>query len=159
MPAIDDTTLTLLRDRNVLTMRRSLKIIGTLLRGVPVADLTDKRDGAEGWSARHIICHLRDFDAILFSRIRAIIEQDNPTYPDEVAARNRYHEQDVWAAFDALAASREAMASYVAALPPYALLRTGTHSVYGEQTALTIVAWVSVHDNDHLEQLTRVLLG
>jgi hypothetical protein len=142
-------------------MRKNLRNIGYIVQDTPLHDLTTYRDGGEGWTALQVVCHLRDFEAIFLHRAHITVEQDVPALPfpspDELAAKNRYHEQDIYAAYAAWGETRAEYIAYQEALPESAWEQLANHPTRGQvslQDQLIVTAW---HDVNHLEQILRVL--
>lgn len=142
-------------------MRKNLQNIGYIVRDTPLHDLTTYRDSGEGWTALQVLCHLRDFEAIFLHRARITVEQDVPDLPfpspDELAAQNKYHEQDIYAVYADWVRIRGEYIAYQEALLEAAWARIANHPVRGQvslQDQLIVTAW---HDVNHLEQILRVL--
>ena len=68
----------------------------TLLGGP--ADALRRRPSDDRWSPLEYACHVRDVFALYDQRLRLMLEEDDPLYPnwdqDATAVEQRYHEQD-----------------------------------------------------------------
>jgi hypothetical protein len=153
--------LTKVKDRHILMMRRTMKIITNVLKSASHEELTTLRDGPDGWTPLEILCHLRDFNAVFFERARQTIEQESPALQSrdhlQMVIDGQYNQQDPAAVLADMQATREQMAAFYEALPMEAFARTAIHANYGLQTLMDFVMQVGHHDIDHLEQMTRVL--
>lgn len=142
-------------------MRRSLKIIAHLIELTPPADLTSYRDGGAGWTVRDVLCHLRDFEAIFLERSRITVEEDFGALPfpdpDQVAAERNYAGQSVEQAYTEWARNREVLLAYLTERDEDQWQCTANHPKRGAislQDQLVLTVW---HDNNHLEQMIRIL--
>ncbi len=150
-----------MRTRHLLLMRRSMKTLRHVVRTADPAALKTKRDGPEGWTPMVILGHLRDFNAIFYKRARQIVEEDRPVLTPynhlQMVIDHKYAEQDPLAVIEDMAAERERMAAFYESLSLEQLLRVAIHPEDGERPLYDFMMQVGHHDNDHLEQLTRVL--
>ncbi|GIK28076.1 MAG: DinB family protein [Chloroflexi bacterium] len=155
--------LTRIQRRHVLLMRRTMKSLANIVRAADPDALRTKRDGPDGWTPVEILCHLRDFNAIFHRRAQQTVAEDRPvlvTYDHEqMVIDHRYAEQDPYAVLEDMAAERERMAAFYQALTPDQLLRVAIHPDDGERPLYDFLMQVGHHDNDHIEQMTRVLAG
>ncbi|MBK9124319.1 MAG: DinB family protein [Chloroflexi bacterium] len=149
--------------RHVLLMRRSMKSLASIVHAADPDALQTKRDGPEGWTPLEILCHLRDFNAIFHRRARQIVAEHRPVLVPydhlQLVIDNHYAEQDPYAVIEDMAAERERMAAFYESLTPDQLLRVAIHPEDGDRPLYDFLMQVGHHDNDHLEQITRVLAG
>ncbi len=147
--------------RFIKALKRTPVLLDALLCGVTQERASAARDGADGWNVVEIVCHLRDFEAIFFSRARQIVEEDHPVlvpFDHEILAReNDYAAQDLGAAFAALIETRLAFIEWLKARGESDWGRGGVHPESGEYTLLEQAMQVACHDIDHLEQIARCL--
>lgn len=151
----------LLRQRLIDSLRKNVQVLGHLLPGVTQAEASTWRDGPNGWTILEIVCHLRDYDTIFLERCHLMMSHNHPTFPvyDHLAmvVERAYNQQDLAQAYAALAASRESFTAFFNELEDAHWQRTGQHVEQGLYTLYTLVAHVSWHDINHIEQITRIL--
>ena len=147
-------------------LEHSGKTLGHIL-----ADLTQERaqtirDGADGWSALEILCHLRDYQAIFAERIQRILAENMPIFtPYDESARlamvveNDYANQDLQAVFADYAATRRQMIDLLASLDDDQWRREGRFADDDIVDLTMPVVHTLLHDADHTEQIARILSG
>ncbi len=149
------------RDKALRSLRKNQGLFAMLLQGVSAAASRSLRDGAEGWNAVEIMCHLADFESIFFDRARRMLVEDNPRFPSvdqlELVKANRYADQNLEATWRRWSREREAFIDWLAGLEDEALTRPGVHPETGDMTILQLAINTVLHDIDHMEQLGRVL--
>ena len=149
------------RDKALRSLRKNQGLIAMLLDGVTGADARSLRDGAEGWNAVEIMCHLADFEGIFFDRARRMLVEDNPRFPPvdqlELVEKNRYAVQALDPVWRRWSREREAFIAWLEELDDEALARPGIHPETGDMTILQLAINTVLHDIDHMEQLGRVL--
>lgn len=149
------------RDKATRSLRRNQALFAMLLEGVTVAEARSMRDGADGWNAVEIMCHLADFESIFFDRARTMLAQDNPGFPKvdqlELVESNRYSQQELEPTWRRWSREREAFIDWLEGLEDEALARPGMHPETGDMTILQLAINTVLHDIDHMEQLGRVL--
>jgi uncharacterized damage-inducible protein DinB len=138
------------------------KSVEWLLRTGDPAALTQYRDGGSGWTALETLCHLRDFEKVFLDRLHLTVEQDNPTLPfpkpDDVAAERNYSgERDVNSVLAAWKANRVELLAYLKARGDDDWERPAVHPVRGVLTLNDQLALSTLHDTNHMEQMTRTL--
>lgn len=158
-----DAQLTRVRDRHLLMLERSLKIISHIVGSADRAALTGKRDGPDGWTPLEILCHLRDLEDNFIRRARSVVEQDRPTFillpVNEMVVERDYNAQDPLAALTQFAAGRADLLAYFAGVRDDDWTRAGLHPERGEQSLIDVLMHVAHHDHEHIEQMTRILAG
>jgi hypothetical protein len=149
------------RKRHIRLMSKTLDTLGNVLKYVTPAQATGPTDGPEGWSVLEVLCHLRDFDEIFHQRAAMIVEQ---TYPlltaydqDAIAVERDYKAQNITQVYVDLVKSRRAFIEFFEALEDHQWDRAGVHPEYGHWSLTDCVMQVGLHDNDHIEQITRIL--
>ncbi len=134
-----------------------------------VAHLVAERDDREldqaragGWSARVIMAHLRDDEAMVMRmRLVRMLTEDNPLLPDFdenawAANRNTGRDQKETLLGD-FTLQRQASLNILRRLDEAHWGRQGRHEVNG---AITVQSWVEhwvEHDREHITQLERAL--
>lgn len=151
-----------LQKRHIRLMQNSVKTLGHILQLVPPETAVSRRDGPNGWTILEVICHLRDFDGFFYDRVIMMLEQDHPTLPaydhEQIAIDRRYNEQNLHQAYADLVASRERFVTLFKSLDAAQWSRTGIHPERNSFGITDAAIQVGHHDNDHLEQITRILV-
>ena len=115
------------------------------------ADVT-VRPNQQTWSALEYAAHVRDVFRIFDVRLRLILEQTDPPFPnwdqDETAIAERYNEQDPVVVDAELRAAGAAVADNFAAVTPELRSRTGRRSDGASFTVETLARYF-VHDPIH----------
>ncbi len=149
------------RERHIGAMQTSCDILEHILQDVTDAQARALRDGPDGWSIVEIVCHLRDFDEIFYSRAQMMQAQTQPQLPaydhEAMAIERDYQAEDLAEALAALKASRARFIAFLAGLTPEQWERDGVHPERNSFTMTDAAMQVGLHDLDHLEQITRVL--
>lgn len=151
-----------IRNWQIDQLRKNIKIIAHFISGVTYEDATTYRDGGEGWTVLEVMCHLRDFEQVFIERACHIVEQrpgDLPfPNPDQLAAERKYNEQSFIDAFGAWTDQREAQLRYFEDRREEEWSHTANHPRRGKMTLtdhLMLTVW---HDNNHLEQMVKILM-
>jgi hypothetical protein len=144
------------------TLRKTPALLEELLRGVSQADAARLRDGADGWSALFVVCHLRDFEAIFRQRVELMLAEEGPIlFPAvsnaELEQNNHYAAQDLRSVLADLSAQRSAFITRLEGLSDEQWGRVGRHPEQGPGTILDVAINAGLHDVDHLEQLLGCL--
>lgn len=143
------------------TLRKTGALLEDMLRGVTQAQAAELRDGPDGWSALHVVCHLRDYEITYRERIELMLAQDNPNFVvisnEAWEARGDYANQDLRAVLADIAARRAALIARLEGLSDEQWLRPGAHPLQGPATVLDVAVNTGLHDIDHIEQIMRCL--
>jgi DinB superfamily len=149
-------------EKALRSLRKTPVILDAFLR-----DLTSERaraatDGPDGWSVLFVMCHLRDYEEIYTERVRLMLDQERPTFPnpltnDELIAHNDYARQDVHKIFRDYLEKRRAYVALLENLTPAQWSRPGIHPTTGETTVLEFAINTAIHDLNHIEQIARSL--
>jgi DinB superfamily len=149
-----------------------------------VSDATlSRRPEATSWSAKEIVCHLRDIEELAMMRFRMMLAMEEPrvlvagAMPIDLAAwglregeplpvdPNRWAEERQYLRHDgdaALAAFRRRRAdtlAFVKRLTPVEWPRGSVHPTLGRMTYGDWLALLAGHDDNHVDQLRRALDG
>jgi hypothetical protein len=109
------------------------------------------------WSPMEVIKHIRDAETVLYSRIKRILEADNPyldfqmvwDWADKPAAAS----ESTAAIFDSYSASRAATIDILQNTPLRDWWRTAIHEEFGPVTLIEQVSYFTAHEISHLRQL------
>jgi hypothetical protein len=142
-----------------------------------------RRPDAHNWSAREIVCHLRDVEELFQVRFHTVLALDEPRIlvlgagaddltawriggsighpldPDRWAAERQYARNDTHDALGAFARRRAEVLTLLGSLSPAEWRRGGIHLRRGRLELLDWVASLAGHDDNHLDQLERALDG
>ncbi len=151
----------LLRERLIDSLRKNIQVLGHILQPVTQPQSMTWRDGADGWTVLEVVCHLRDFDEIFLERGQLMLQNNHPTFPvyDHLVMveERAYNEQNLLQVLGSFQQSREQFVRFFAGLTDEQWQRTGQHRTQGQYTMETLAAHVAWHDNNHLEQISRIL--
>jgi hypothetical protein len=125
-----------------------------------------RRPDPKNWSAKECICHLRDTEEFLFSRIEQLTAMNEPTLfawtglsPDRWAEERQYLRHDVSEAIGHFRRRRGETLTFLRTLTPNQWQRAGVHPTRGRVTVDGLVTLMAWHDDNHLDQLRRALAG
>jgi hypothetical protein len=123
-----------------------------------------RRPVAEAWAPVEVICHLRDAEEMFGERVETILANDEPVLPDagpsdRWAHERQYRRHDPVVALTHFRRRRGESLETLIALPPADWQRGGERPGRGRYTIDRLVALMTWHDDNHLEQLTRALEG
>lgn len=145
------------------------------------SDVDLSRRPADGWSAKEIVCHLRDIEELCILRYHTMLVMDDPKVlvagapprdavawgisddvpfplsPERWAVDRQYLRNDTPEALDAFRRRRREVLAFLAALTPGQWQRGSIHPEHGRVTFEEWLAGVAGHDDNHLEQLRLAL--
>jgi len=145
--------------------------------------ILSRRPAPASWAATEVICHLRDIEELFMLRFRTMLAMDEPKFlvlgempndlaewgivagdplpldPDRWAEERQYLRNDTSVALAALTRRREETLSLLNRLTPEQWRRGSIHATLGRMTFEDWVALVAAHDDNHLDQIRRVLEG
>ena len=128
--------------------------------GGATADMLEQRDG-DGWSAIDVLKHVRDVVQVYGLRFKWMILDDDPFLPDydedRWVADSPDRAADVEEMLREIEAYRAETVRLLRALDPAGWSRTGRHEMRGRLTLEPYVRHQLAHEEQHLEQLRRVL--
>ena len=143
-------------------MSRTADDFAAAILGVSDADLS-RRPDAKNWSAKEIVCHIRDVEEMFMDRIKLILATDGakfaPVDADPWVTMRQYQRNSAHEALAAFRSLRGAMLALLRGLTADQWARSGTHITRGPLTIGDIVLHATRHDDDHLDQLKRALKG
>jgi hypothetical protein len=142
-----------------------------------------RRPAPASWSAKEVVCHLRDIEELFTLRFRTMLAVDEPTFlvlgemppdrtawgiaegdalpldPDRWAEERQYLRNDTGLALAALHRRRQETLAVLGQLEPQQWQRGSVHVTLGRMTFADWVALIAAHDDKHLAQLRRALEG
>ena len=131
------------------------------LDGATDADLD--RHGPAGWSARMVVHHLADSEAMAYTRVRRLLADDAPVviqgYDEPTWAERLHYGRPIETSLSVVEAVRAASLSLLGTLTEDEWSRTGTHS---ESGAYSVDGWLAIyaeHAHEHAEQIRRARHG
>jgi hypothetical protein len=146
-------------------------------------DALSRRPDDRNWSAKEVVCHLRDIEELFILRFHMMLGTDEPTFltlgdmppnperwgiggrigmpldPARLAEDRQYRRHDTALALSTLRARREESLIFLRRLTPAQWERGSIHLLDGRMTFDDWVALIAEHDDEHLDQLTRALDG
>ena len=149
-------------EEQLARMERTADDFGAAIKGVSDPALT-KRPDDKSWSAKEVICHVRDIEESFMMRFQAIMEMDEPRFlpvePDRWATERQYQRNDANEALGAFRARRVETLRFLHGLRPEYWERGGVHATRGRMSVKDFVGLMAWHDDNHLDQLKRALQG
>ena len=149
-------------EEQLARMARTADDFAAAIKGVPDAVL-GKRPDATNWSAKEVICHIRDTEESFMARFQTIMAMDEPKFlpvePDRWAADRQYLRNDAIEALDTFRARRDESIKFLLGLQPEQWERGGIHATRGRMTITDFVGLIAWHDDNHLDQCKRALQG
>jgi uncharacterized damage-inducible protein DinB len=163
-------------------MERAADELAAAIDGQSDASLS-RRPAPASWSAKEVVCHLRDIEELFVLRFRSMLAIDEPMFlvlgempddraawgivegdalpldPDRWAEERQYLRNDTERALAALRRRRGETHALLKRLAPERWLRGSIHVTLGRMTFADWVALIAAHDDKHLAQLRRALEG
>jgi hypothetical protein len=140
------------------------------------------RGGAgDGWSAKELVCHLRDIEELCILRFHTMLVMDDPLVfvagapppdperwgiagavpfpldPERWNSDRQYLRNDAREALAAFRRRRSEVLAFFAALTPAQWRRGSMHPVHGRINFEAWTAAMAAHDDNHVDQLRRAL--
>jgi uncharacterized damage-inducible protein DinB len=149
-------------DEQLARMERTVNDYAAVVKNVSDAQLT-KRPDPKNWSAKEVVCHVRDIEESFMMRFLSIMAMEDPKFlpvePDRWAVDRQYQRNDVQEALAAFRTRREETLRFLRGLKPEQWERGGIHATRGRMTLKDFVELMAWHDDNHLDQLKRALDG
>jgi hypothetical protein len=127
------------------------------ISGITDAEL-DHPAPDDGWTARQVVHHLADSEAMGYIRLRRLIAEDEPLiqgYDEPEFARRLHYDRPIGSSLAVLKAVRAASLDLLESLTPSEWGRRGMHSEAG---AYSVDRWLEIyagHSHDHADQIRR----
>ena len=123
-----------------------------------------RRPSAHAWSAKEIVCHVRDTEEPFLAFFQAMLERDEPRYDDGGAPERwvddrQYRRNDTAEALETFRRRRAESLAFLRHLTPAQWARRGIHAARGTLTLAQFAGLLATHDMDHVDQLRRALKG
>ncbi len=149
-------------EEQMARMERTADDFAAAIKGVSDPVLSRRPDD-KNWSAKEVVCHIRDTEESFMMRFQAIMVMDEPKFllaePDRWAADRQYLRNDAGEALEAFRARRDEALKFLRGLKPEQWERGGIHATRGRMTVKDFVGLMAWHDDNHLDQLKRALDG
>ncbi len=131
------------------------------LQGATDADL-DRQPVSGGWTARQIVHHLADSEAMAFIRLRRLIAEDAPViagYDEPEWARRLHYDRPIASSVAVLHAVRAGSLQLLRSLRPDEWERAGSHTESGPYAVADWLRIYASHGHDHAAQIQRARRG
>jgi uncharacterized damage-inducible protein DinB len=149
-------------EEQLARMERTADDFAAAIRGASEAVLSKRPDG-KNWSAREVVCHMRDTEESFMQRFQLLLTMDEPTFlgvePVRWAEERLYGRNDAGEAVVAFRKRRDESLAFLRHLKPEQWERAGVHATRGRMTVKDFVGLMAWHDDNHLDQLKRALDG
>ena len=143
-------------------MEKAPDLFAAAIQGASEAALSQRPD-AKNWSAKEIICHVRDTEEFFLNRLQMILTFDEPKFSLADAGRwvveRQYLRNDAGEAIAAFRQRRQETLQFVKEIKPEQWERACIHAVRGRMTFRDYVNLLAGHDKIHLEQVKRAFAG
>jgi DinB superfamily len=131
------------------------------LEGATDAEL-DRQPVSGGWTARQVVHHLADSEAMAFIRLRRLIAEDAPViagYDEPEWARRLHYDRPIGSSVAVLHAVRAGSLQLLRSLRPDEWQRAGSHTESGPYAVADWLRIYASHGHDHAAQIQRARLG
>jgi|SRR5262249_10502225 len=149
-------------EEQLARLDRTADEFAAAISGMP-DHILSKRPDDLNWSAKEVVCHVRDTEESFFARFETIMAMDEPRFlpvePDRWASERQYQRNDAEEALRAFRTRRGETLKFLRGLRPEQLERGGIHATRGRMTIADFVGLMTWHDDNHLDQLRRALAG
>lgn len=120
-----------------------------------LSDEQIRRQAVTGkWSIFENIAHLQTYQHTFISRVRQMLEKDNPVFPRYTADSDPEFleacSKSTREVMQDMITVRKQMAAEITSFSPADLYKTGTHPVFGELTLLQWLNFFLLHEAHHL---------
>ena len=126
------------------------------------AEQLDRKPAPTEWSAREVVHHLADSEAMSTIRLRRLLAEDEPliqAYDEAEFARRLHYDRPIDESLAVFGSVRRANAQLLDTLTEAEWQRDGTHS---EDGPYSVEGWLRIyasHGHDHAEQIRRAREG
>jgi len=134
--------------------------VAAAIQGYP-PDVLECAPADHEWSARDIICHLRDHDAEEDrKRLQRILDEENPFLSanyDPWAHAHQYIHTSARQALEEFVRFRTEMVQWLASLPAEVWARPARYAIFGPTWFGEMVRFATEHDRTHLRQIRAAI--
>lgn len=149
------------RQRQLERYAAGARAVVEALAGAGDEDL-DRRPASDEWTARQIVHHLADSEAMAYIRLRRLIAEDEPVigaYDEPEWAGRLHYDRPIEASLAVLEAVRAASHQLLLELDPAEWQRAGSHTESGHYDVDTWLQIYAEHSHEHAEQIRRARRG
>jgi uncharacterized damage-inducible protein DinB len=150
------------REESLARLGRVPDELSAAIAGADDARLS-RRPSAHAWSAKEVICHVRDTEEPFLAFFEAMLDTDEPRYQSGATERwvedRQYRRNDTAEALETFRRRRAESLAFLRHLTAAQWERRGVHPTRGTLTLAEFAALMAAHDDDHLDQLKRALNG
>ena len=137
--------------------RTGMADLADALAGITNEELDRPQEGGE-WTARQVVHHLADGEAMAFTRLRRLVADDAPViqgYDEPTFAKRLHYDRPIETSLAVVAAVRASSLDLMDVMTPEDWAKVGTHS---EHPAYSVHLWLEIyagHVHDHADQIRR----
>ena len=150
------------RDDLIERYRTGAADLEDAIAGIAEAEL-DRPQPAGEWTARQVVHHLADGEAMSYTRLRRLVADDAPViqgYDEPVYAQRLHYDRPIATSVAVVRTVRDASLDLMQAMTPADWAKVGTHS---EMAApYSVDRWLSIyaeHVHEHADQIRRARSG
>jgi len=147
------------RESLITRYRRGAAAVDDALIGITDDELDRAPVEADGWTARQVVHHLADSEAMAYTRLRRLVADETPViqgYDEPVWARRlHYDDRSIEPSIAVMRAVRASSLQLLESLTDREWTKTGTHP---ESGAYSVEEWLRIyasHPHDHADQIRR----
>ena len=137
--------------------RTGMTDLDDAIAGITDAELDRPQEGGE-WTARQVIHHLADGEAMSYTRLCRLVADDEPAiqgYDEPTFAQRLHYDRPIETSLALVRAVRAAALSLMAVMTPEDWAKTGTHR---EHATYSVDRWLQIyagHVHEHADQIRR----
>jgi len=137
--------------------RTGMADLDDALAGITEEEL-DRPEADGEWTARQVVHHLADGEAMSYARLRRLVADDVPViqgYDEPTFAKRLHYDRPIATSLAVVRAVREASLELMAVMTPEDWAKTGIHSEHG---TYSVDFWLEVyaqHVHEHADQIRR----
>ncbi|HEY7130879.1 MAG TPA: DinB family protein [Candidatus Limnocylindrales bacterium] len=147
------------RETLLARYRSGAAAVDDALIGVTDDDLDRRPPAPDGWTARQVVHHLADSEAMAYTRLRRLVADETPViqgYDEPVWAQRLHYDRPIEPSVAVLRAVRASSLQLLESLTDEDWSRTGTHSESGEYGVEQWLRIYASHPHDHADQIRAV---